>query len=48
LEEQGRKHDQEQASPVFISFDPEASGIVAAMRSGESGKSLATSLGTKQ
>ena len=48
-EEQGRKHDLEQAAPpVFVSFDPEASGIVAAMRSGESGKSLATSLGTKQ
>jgi signal transduction histidine kinase/DNA-binding response OmpR family regulator len=43
LEELGRKHDLEQAAQVFVSFEREISGIVAAMKETKSGNLKATS-----
>jgi HPt (histidine-containing phosphotransfer) domain-containing protein len=45
LEELGRKHDLEQASRIFASFEAEISAIVAAMRLAKSENSLAVSSG---
>src|SRR5450631_4613645 len=43
LEDLGRKHDLEQASRIFASFETEISAIVAAMRRAKSADSLAAS-----
>lgn len=48
LEELGRKHDLEQASQIFTSFETEIFAIVAAMRRANSGNSLAASAGVRQ
>ena len=48
LEELGRRHNLEQAARVFVSFEPEISAIIAAMREPKSGKILAASSGAGQ